>query len=598
VGGGAGATKGKVLVFLFLIGAGLLAFWWRPDPVIRNGLSPFFAGGTLGLITAMGFTFIAMQGFEIIAAVGGEVKEPSKTIPRAMLYSLGIALVIYLPLLFIVSTAGVPPGESIQAMSQRNPETVMATAVRTYLGPVGFWLVMLAAILSTLSALQANIMAASRVALTMAKDRTLPPLLSEIHADRKTPVMALYATILALGAILLMVPDLASAGAAASLIFLLCFALGHAVAFLARRRVSAKEECFRSPGYPWVQWIGGGTCIVLAIYQGIAVPAAGGITIVWLGLGVLLYLGLFSNRAAAVDASASAADPELLKLRGHSPTILVPIANPASAEQLVPIASALAPPRIGQVLLLNVVNPYATDHGDPIQAGKEAVGAALRTSIRIEHAPQALITVSENPWAEIQRVARTYRCHGVLFGKAQFTDTSFQSFESMLNSIESGVSFLFANPDWLLSKTRRLVVPVGGKSSHYAMRARLLGALTKGGERQALWLRIVPKDTSAKTIRIVNGYLRSMAEDVTPFDYSVQVVASDKPVKSIIELVQPQDLLILGLQQVRGKRVFGPLITEIIKSVKCATLVIAHGDDQETFRDMVAKVSHWFQKSE
>ena len=59
----------------------------------------------------MGYTFIALQGFDIIAAVAGEVKSPEKNIPRAMFLSLGMALAIYLPLLFVIATVGVGEGQ-------------------------------------------------------------------------------------------------------------------------------------------------------------------------------------------------------------------------------------------------------------------------------------------------------------------------------------------------------------------------------------------------------------------------------------------------------------------------------------------------------
>ena len=48
--------------------------------------------GPLGLLQAMGYTFITLQGFDLIATVAGEVKEPERTLPRAMLLSLGAAL--------------------------------------------------------------------------------------------------------------------------------------------------------------------------------------------------------------------------------------------------------------------------------------------------------------------------------------------------------------------------------------------------------------------------------------------------------------------------------------------------------------------------
>ena len=297
-GGGRIETIGKLVVFTVLIALGAWALARSPSGTVRDGLTPFFEHGTFGLLTAMGFTFIALQGFDLIATVGGEVKEPERNIPRAMLTSLGIALAVYLPLLFLVSTVGVSPGQTISEMSAEAPATVMANAARNFGGAFGYWLVIVAAILSTLSALSANVLAASRIALQMASDRTLPRVLDQRHRGSGTPVMAIYATALAMGFILLMVPNVSSAGAAASLIFLISFALVHWTSLLARKR-SRVAAPFRTPYFPAVPLIGGVACALLAAYQAVAVPGAGGIAAVWLGLGVILYYGLFAGLARA-----------------------------------------------------------------------------------------------------------------------------------------------------------------------------------------------------------------------------------------------------------------------------------------------------------
>jgi amino acid transporter len=115
------ATVGKVVVFVVLIAAGLWALTDEPPSSVAGRLTPFFPGGPIGLLQAMGYTFIALQGFELIAAVGGEVRNPRGIIPRAMFLSLGAALAIYLPFLFVIATVGVDPGGSITARSAEDP---------------------------------------------------------------------------------------------------------------------------------------------------------------------------------------------------------------------------------------------------------------------------------------------------------------------------------------------------------------------------------------------------------------------------------------------------------------------------------------------
>jgi len=103
-GGGQWINVAKVLVFVVIILGGIVYVWHQPFADVISQLDPFFAFGSVGLIQAMGFSFIALQGFDLIAAVAGEIREPERTIPKAMLLSLGIALAIYIPLLLLVAT--------------------------------------------------------------------------------------------------------------------------------------------------------------------------------------------------------------------------------------------------------------------------------------------------------------------------------------------------------------------------------------------------------------------------------------------------------------------------------------------------------------
>ena len=210
----------KVAVFVLLLLGGAWALTKRPQAQIVDALQPFFSNGSSGLFQAMGYSFIALQGFDLIAAVGGEVRDPARNLPRAMVGSLAIALAIYLPLLFLVVTVGPPSGEGVLAAASADPEGVVSRAAGYFLGPFGYWLVIFAAVLSMFTALQANLFAASRIAHSMARDRTLPRIFARSHARIGTPTNAAYLTAAITLGLLFTFPDVATAGAASSLIFL------------------------------------------------------------------------------------------------------------------------------------------------------------------------------------------------------------------------------------------------------------------------------------------------------------------------------------------------------------------------------------------
>jgi hypothetical protein len=531
----------------------------------------------------MGFTFIAVQGFDLISAVAGEVKTPRRNIPRAMLMSLGLAMVIYLPLLLLAALIGVPEGTTLGEMSRAHPDTFVALAVETYLGRVGYWLVVVAAILSTLSALQANVLAASRVALKMAQERTLPRMLGHVHERRGTPVHALYATGITIGVLLLLLPDLAAAGAAASLIFLIAFGLAHLTAFLARHRGSASRGGFLAPWFPAVPVVAGVACAALAVFQAVAVPSAGAITLAWLGLGVLLYLSRFSTRAEAVDARAEVVDPELVRLRGRSPLVLVPVANPAHARALVATANALAPPEVGRVMLLSVVvldDPSeAVRDGPPAQlaSAQQSLSEALIGALSEGKSPEALLTVAAQPWPEIVRVADLHRCEGLLLGFRQLPEeVEGSELEHLLGELECDVAVLRAPPGWELDAVRRILVPLGGRGRHDRLRARMIGSLTRRGDVTTTFLRVVPTEAAEPAMEPLRDQLLQLALEETRGEAEAKVVRSDDALTTIVEAARDADLVVLGVRRVgRHRKVFGQLALRIAAETETATLMLS-----------------------
>ncbi|MBT3605619.1 MAG: amino acid permease, partial [Candidatus Latescibacteria bacterium] len=568
----------KVIVFAVLILGGIWALTYRTVDDLHASLVPFFSGGSVGLFQAMGYTFIALQGFDLIAAVAGEVKEPNRVLPRAMLLSLAAALGIYLPLLFVIATVGVAPGQSIATLSANNPEVVVALAAEHYLGTVGFWLVLVAAVLSMLSALQANLLAASRVALAMAQDRTLPALMGEVHPQRKTPITAVFVSALTMVVIQLVVPDVAAAGAAASLIFLISFALTHWTSILARLRRKVRDDSFQTPFFPLVPVVGGLCCAGLAVFQAISVPAAGVITCIWMGLGGLLYWALLAPRARVVDASAEALNPELMQLRGRSPLVLVPVANPNNAASMVAVAHALAPPGVGRVLLLSVVTAPGDEwqKGEPLPALEDTQAVLLRAvsaSFAAGLTPEALTTIASQPWPEIVRVSRIHRCESLLLG---LSDVNRSHLEELISEVMCDVVVLHAPPGWQLEQVKRVLVPTRGHGDHDKFRARLLGNLCRTGKREVTFLQVLPESAKADQFDRAERQLTQYAREEVPNEVDTLVVRSDHPAEEITRQAEAYDLVVLGLHRVgRTGRRLSPLAPFLAQHTHCATVMIS-----------------------
>jgi amino acid transporter/nucleotide-binding universal stress UspA family protein len=572
---------GKLAVFLILIIGGGWYISTQSVLDIVDDYTPFFTEGGFGLLQAMGYTFIAYHGFDLIAAVGGEVKDPERNIPRAMFISLIVAIVIYVLFMLVITVAAVGPGESIAQVSSADPEAIVMFAAEAYMGKFGLWLVIIAGILSMLSALYANLLGASHIAFSMAKDRTLPRALGKVDKDWGTPVKAILATAAVLVITIIIIPDVAIAGAASSLIFLISFAIAHWISILSRLRSDPKDLPFKSPFFPLIPVVGILSCVGLAVFQGIKVPLAGVIMLVWLGLGGGLYYILFRRRARVVDASAEGYDPRLVSLRGRSPVVLVPIVNPSHAVPMVAVASALAPPITGRVLLLSVVrtpedwNPET--HPEKLNNTQRVLKESLSASFGLGLIPEVLTTVATEPWDEIIRVSHAYSCESLLLGLTNLNEKSEERIEYVMNRVDSDVVVLRTTHMWRLSEVKKILVPVRGSGAQDELLARLLGSICRASNPEVTFLKILPEDATWQQTDKARKALFQIAEDQVPHgQIKVVIVKNNNVSEELISHAQDSDLMIVGLQRFsRRHKEFGKLPLYIAQETDCPMLMIS-----------------------
>ena len=572
---------GKLAVFLILIIGGGWYISTQSVLDIVDDYTPFFTEGGFGLLQAMGYTFIAYHGFDLIAAVGGEVKDPERNIPRAMFISLIVAIVIYVLFMLVITVAAVGPGESIAQASSADPEAIVMFAAEAYMGQFGLWLVIIAGILSMLSALYANLLGASHIAFSMAKDRTLPRALGKVDKDWGTPVKAILATAAVLVITIIIIPDVAIAGAASSLIFLISFAIAHWISILSRLRSDPKDLPFKSPFFPLIPVVGILSCVGLAVFQGIKVPLAGVIMLVWLGLGGGLYYILFRRRARVVDASAEGYDPRLVSLRGRSPVVLVPIVNPSHAVPMVAVASALAPPITGRVLLLSVVrtpedwNPET--HPEKLNNTQRVLKESLSASFGLGLIPEVLTTVATEPWDEIIRVSHAYSCESLLLGLTNLNEKSEERIEYVMNRVDSDVVVLRTTHMWRLSEVKKILVPVRGSGAQDELLARLLGSICRASNPEVTFLKVLPEDATWQQTDKARKALFQIAEDQVPHgQIKVVIVKNNNVSEELISHAQDSDLMIVGLQRFsRRHKEFGKLPLYIAQETDCPMLMIS-----------------------
>jgi basic amino acid/polyamine antiporter, APA family len=263
----------RVLVACTLAALGVFVVAVSTSPAASTShLSGWSAVSPDGVLQSAGLLFFAFAGYARIATMGEEVREPSRTIPRAIPLALGITVAVYV----VVGVTALVVGGSELLRSSASPlAAVLSGAGRGSVAPV----VRVGAAVASLGALLALMAGIGRTTLAMARERDLPRWLAAVHLTYRVPHRAEIALALAV-AVLVLTTDLRGALGFSSFGVLIYYAVANASAF---------TQPANDRRWPRVlQVIGFAGCLALAF----SLPVAS----VLAGLGVLT-IGLLGRLA-------------------------------------------------------------------------------------------------------------------------------------------------------------------------------------------------------------------------------------------------------------------------------------------------------------
>ncbi|MEV6986347.1 APC family permease [Sphaerisporangium sp. NPDC051017] len=215
-------TRGIVAVVVALLAAVAFALLTSgaADPARLDVTSDATA---IGVLQAAGLLFFAFAGYARIATLGEEVRDPARTIPRAIPIALGLTLMVY-------AAVAIGALAVLGAAGLAETGAPLADAVRAA-GPAALApLVRAGAAVAALGSLLALILGVSRTTLAMARDRHLPHALSAVHPRFNVPHRA-ELVIGAVVAILAGTADLRGAIGFSSFGVLVYYAIANAAAW-------------------------------------------------------------------------------------------------------------------------------------------------------------------------------------------------------------------------------------------------------------------------------------------------------------------------------------------------------------------------------
>jgi len=224
-------TVAKLIPLLLFIGVGV--FFLEPTSYSLAVRPPFreFSVSVLLLI-------YAFSGFEMAAIPGGEVRDPRKDLPRALLTAIGVVAVVYF--LIQLVAIGTLPG---LAGSSRP----LADAGARFLGRAGGAVISAGALVSIAGNLFVILLVAARLPFAMAERHELPRFLAATHHRFRTPHMSVLLTS-AVALVLALTGSFVSAAAISVIARLLSYTMTAAALPVLRRKRGAPPAVFRVPG--------------------------------------------------------------------------------------------------------------------------------------------------------------------------------------------------------------------------------------------------------------------------------------------------------------------------------------------------------------
>ncbi len=573
---------GRTQVILAAILLGSLALFVIGGLIAPNGFrwSTFYSAGGFfiyeswvenmaRIFQAITLVNVLFVGYEVIATTAEEAKSPGRNIPLAILGTIFICALVYCAVAFVA--LGVIPASQLGSSS-----TPLSDAAARFLGPWGAQMMGLAGLVATITSLNTAMLSSARVALALSRDGYLPAILARIHPRLKTPVPAIVLSglIVALAAL---------SGDEVFLSYVSNFGYMFVVFFtnvsliLLRRKFPDVPRAFRTPWYPVMPILG---CLGIIVVEVFTEWHA-----LLVGLGMIA-VGLIVYKLQRPVHRAIEVAVQTVEAARHE--ILVPLANPITAERLVQMAAIIGKAREEATLVLLSIVPVPA--ATPLSVAQElldlrgnghrelldrAADYAYRQGVPVRKLLQAARSVA----AGIVAVAEERSGVGlILLGwQGQFATRPEKGHivNSVLQNARCDVAVLRSRDTGQLG---RILVPVGGgPHSRQALRLGREIARVVGGTMTAL--RILPPSvkSDAETEREV---LRQIVEDRLGADaeaVELRIIRHDEIAAGILAAAEEgYDLIIIGASEewFLKEMLFGSIPDRIADKAPCSVLLV------------------------
>lgn len=568
----------KIAILGVFILSGLYTIIYRPE--FFSNFHPFLPNGFGGVFAAMGLTFIAFEGYEVIAQTAEEVRDPKKNLPKAIFLSLIIVIPIYLLVAFVSIGALDTDIPTWQFLGQHR-ELGLVEAARQFM-PLGTFLLLVGGLVSTMSALNATTFSSTRVSFAMGRDHNLPDIFKKVHPEKRTPYTALFITgaliiIMALG---LPIEDVATASA---VMFLLLFLQVNLAVIVIRKKYGNELEYgYKIPFFPVIPILGIITQLFLALYMFNYSPAGWYSIIIWIAIGFVVYFG-YSVKKEEIEKGKIAR-----RIAPGEYRVVVALSNVNNVRPLITMGAGLAKAQASEVVALYVIGvPRQTflETGDQFIKSTEPIFERAVSTAKEFNVPLTKKTVVSHDIPEaVLDVAISGKCNVILLGGTQkmFRGKIKQSIpQIVMRNARCNVGIFFPKK---FKTVKKILLPLGFGEHEYRVKIsqRLMNFFKA---RVTLFTVVKDKETVPLGEKMHEAAL-ALAD--TTMDSRITVASSVED--AIIKQSKDYDLVIMGpsTEWILHDVLFGSLTDNIARRSNCSVLILKQPEQRaESWIEMV-----------
>ncbi len=273
----------KILLMAVII---IAAFSISPDANTEqaSAIEPHTDNGLMAFGISLIAVFFTFGGYHQSVNFGGDVQNPQKSLPRAII--LGMSMIVGLYLLINWAYFEVLGFVGIQ-----NSDLVAAETMEVLLGPAGRTFASVTIFLSALGFLNATLMSTPRMYYAMAEDKVLPPIFGRVNAKTQVQEFGLLFYVLISLISLAALQTFRNILEYVMFIDSLALALGAASIFVFRRRGEGDDQkIFKTPLYPLIPLIYVLCLLLVCINVGISNPKMALVGVGLLAMGGPMYV--------------------------------------------------------------------------------------------------------------------------------------------------------------------------------------------------------------------------------------------------------------------------------------------------------------------